>query len=33
MPFSLRGFEDVTGAKIGVKECVDHELLVPYPVL
>ena len=33
MPFSLRAFEDLTGAKIGVKECVQHELLLPYPVL
>jgi curved DNA binding protein len=31
--FSLRAFEDQTGAKVGVRECVDHELLVAYPVL
>jgi len=31
--FSLRAFEDQTGAKVGVRECVEHELLVPYPVL
>ena len=29
----MRGFEDTTGAKVGVKECMDHELLMEYPVL
>lgn len=33
LPFSIRGFEDLTGAKVGVKECVSHDLLMPYPVL
>jgi len=33
LPFSLRAFEDQTGAKVGVKECVDHDLLIGYPVL
>jgi methionyl aminopeptidase len=33
LPFSIRGFEDVTGAKVGVKECMDHELICNYPVL
>ena len=33
LPFSIRGFEDLTGAKIGVKECVSHDLMMPYPVL
>ena len=33
MPFSIRGFEDLTGAKVGVKECVNHELIMSYPVL
>ena len=33
LPFSIRGFEDLTGAKIGVKECMDHELITSYPVL
>jgi len=33
MPFSIRGFEDLTGAKVGVKECMNHELLMEYPVL
>lgn len=33
LPFSLRAFEDQTGAKVGVRECVDHELLIAYPVL
>ena len=33
LPFSIRGFKDLTGAKVGVKECMDHELLCSYPVL
>jgi len=33
LPFSIRGFEDLTGAKVGVKECLGHELLMDYPVL
>lgn len=33
LPFCLRAFEDQTGAKVGVRECVDHDLLIPYPVL
>lgn len=33
LPFSIRGFEDLTGAKVGVKECREHELLMAYPVL
>ena len=33
LPFALRAFEDQTGAKVGVRECVDHELMIPYPVL
>lgn len=33
MPFTIRGFEDLTGAKVGVKECMNHELLMEYPVL
>mgnify|MGYP001021795356 CR=1 FL=1 len=33
MPFSLRAFLDQTGAKVGIKECVEHELLIPFPVL
>jgi hypothetical protein len=27
MPFSISGFEDQTGAKLGVKESLEHELL------
>lgn len=27
LPFSLRGFEDQTAAKVGVRECVAHDLL------
>lgn len=33
LPFSIRGFEDLTGAKVGVKECMEHELITSYPVL
>ncbi len=33
LPFSLRAFEDQTGAKVGVKECLNHDLLGPFPVL
>ena len=32
LPFSIRTFEDQTAAKVGTKECVDHDLLSPYPV-
>ena len=31
--FSLNSFEDEVAAKIGVKECMEHELLVPYPII
>jgi methionine aminopeptidase len=33
LPFSIRGFEDATGARVGVKECLNHDLLMSYPVL
>jgi len=33
MPFTLRSFEDETKARMGVKECVKHDLVEPYPVL
>lgn len=33
LPFAIRSFEDVTAAKVGVKECIDHDLLLAYPVL
>ena len=33
LPFSIRGFEDLVGAKLGVKECLENDLLMPYPVL
>merc|ERR1740123_531795 len=32
-PFSLRNFENITRARAGVKECLNHELLADYPVL
>ncbi|KII67501.1 Proliferation-associated protein 2G4 [Thelohanellus kitauei] len=31
--FSLNSFEDENKSKLGVKECVDHSLLISYPVL
>ena len=33
LPFSIRGFEDLTGAKVGIKECLNHDLIMAYPVL
>jgi methionine aminopeptidase len=33
LPFSIRGFEELTGAKVGVRECMQHDLLLDYPVL
>ena len=31
--FSMNSFEDQISSKLGLKECLDHELLIPYPVL
>lgn len=33
LPFAIRAFEDAVGAKVGVKECIDHDLMTGYPVL
>ena len=33
LPFSIRGFEDLTGARVGVRECMNHDLMVDFPVL
>ena len=33
LPFSLRAFEDETTARIGVKHCLDHQLLEPFSVV
>lgn len=33
LPFTLRGFPDEKAAKMGVRECVNHNLLQPYQVL
>ena len=33
LPFSIRGFEELTAAKVGVKECLAHDLIAAYPVL
>mmetsp|Transcript_4636 Transcript_4636/g.4154 ORF Transcript_4636/g.4154 Transcript_4636/m.4154 type:complete len:418 (-) Transcript_4636:91-1344(-) len=32
-PFSLRYISDEKSARLGVRECVAHELLLPYPIL
>ena len=31
--FGLNSFQDSITARIGIKECLEHELLVPYPAL
>ena len=31
--FGLNSFKDPMTARVGIKECLEHELLVPYPVL
>eukprot|EP00349_Pseudokeronopsis_sp_Brazil_P008842 CAMPEP_0202971776 /NCGR_PEP_ID=MMETSP1396-20130829/30741_1 /ASSEMBLY_ACC=CAM_ASM_000872 /TAXON_ID= /ORGANISM="Pseudokeronopsis sp., Strain Brazil" /LENGTH=455 /DNA_ID=CAMNT_0049701527 /DNA_START=21 /DNA_END=1388 /DNA_ORIENTATION=+ len=33
LPFSVRCFADETTARMGIRECVNHELLMPYPIL
>lgn len=33
LPFTLRALADERSAKMGVRECVAHDLLIPYPVL
>lgn len=33
MCFSLTAFKDHMNARIGIKECLEHDLLVPYPVV
>ncbi|CAM9575997.1 unnamed protein product [Chrysoparadoxa australica] len=33
LPFCLRALEDERQARMGVVECMNHELLQPYPVL
>jgi curved DNA binding protein len=32
-PFSINSFEDLSAAKMGVIECINHDLLSPYSVL
>lgn len=32
LPFSIRSFEDITKARLGVKHCLEHELLEPFEV-
>lgn len=31
--FSARSFEDEITAKLGISECMKHDLIVPYPIL
>jgi len=33
LPFSIASFEDQLSAKVGVKECLNHDLISPYPVI
>lgn len=33
LPFSLRAFDDQTAVRIGVKHCLDHQLIEPYTVV
>ena len=33
MPFSIASLEDSTAARVGVAECVNHDLLHMYPIL
>jgi methionine aminopeptidase len=33
LPFTIRAFPDENAARLGIRECVIHELLIPYPVL
>mmetsp|Transcript_5650 Transcript_5650/g.9287 ORF Transcript_5650/g.9287 Transcript_5650/m.9287 type:complete len:459 (+) Transcript_5650:114-1490(+) len=33
LPFSMRSMPDEKAVKMGVRECVNHGLLMPYPVL
>jgi len=33
LPFSIRSLPDEKAAKMGVRECVTHQILMPYPVL
>lgn len=33
LPFSVRAFEDQTGVRIGVKHCLEHQLIEPFAVV
>jgi len=33
LPFSIRAMQDQTAAKVGVRECLNHNMLIPFPVL
>ena len=33
LPFSIAQCEDKLAAKVGIKECFEHDLIMPYPVL
>ncbi len=33
LPFSIRACSDITAAKVGIRECSNHDMVVAYPVL
>jgi curved DNA binding protein len=33
LPFAVRSMTDQTGAKVAIRECTNHNMLMPYPVL
>lgn len=33
LPFSIRSMNNQVAAMVGVRECLNHDMLVPYPVL
>mmetsp|Transcript_2900 Transcript_2900/g.18145 ORF Transcript_2900/g.18145 Transcript_2900/m.18145 type:complete len:192 (+) Transcript_2900:890-1465(+) len=33
MPFTTRALSSIQGMRLGLSECVNHDLLLPYPVL
>ncbi|ETV71412.1 DNA-binding protein, 42 kDa [Aphanomyces astaci] len=33
LPFTIRAFDDESQSRLGVSECVKHDLLTPFPVL
>jgi len=33
LPFAIRACADQTAARVGLSECLNHDMLIPYPVL